>query len=161
MKEISERVNLIPVISKADTLTDDELVLNKKLINNAIKENNIKIFSFLNSSDALSINNSNYNTICNPENYSDANENLDDEDLQDLRMLQNTIPFSIINGDLINELGCQYRTSKLGQINVEDKNLCDFGLLKNVLFGSHLQEFKDITINKKYETFRVEQLMNQ
>jgi len=46
MKTICTKVNLLPVISKADLLTPEELVLNKKLIQKDINDNAIKLFDF-------------------------------------------------------------------------------------------------------------------
>lgn len=46
LKTIGDLVNVIPIISKSDTLTLEELDLNKKLINASIRENEISIFKF-------------------------------------------------------------------------------------------------------------------
>lgn len=46
MKAIGSRINLIPVIAKADSLTDDELMLNKLLIMKDIAFHDIPIFNF-------------------------------------------------------------------------------------------------------------------
>lgn len=55
LQNISARVNVIPVISKSDTLTDDELRLNKKLIMDNIKLHNINIFRFEDDEEFQSI----------------------------------------------------------------------------------------------------------
>ncbi|CAI8502860.1 unnamed protein product [Hanseniaspora opuntiae] len=59
MKTICTKVNLLPVISKADLLTPDELVLNKKLIQKDIRDNGIKIYDFGDDklTDVMSIDN--------------------------------------------------------------------------------------------------------
>ncbi|CAM9022638.1 unnamed protein product [Wickerhamomyces anomalus] len=46
MKNLSTRVNVIPVISKSDTLTEDELSLNKALILQDIRANGISVYDF-------------------------------------------------------------------------------------------------------------------
>jgi len=44
MKQLSERVNLIPIIAKSDTLTKIEVANYKKKINEAIKHHKIQVF---------------------------------------------------------------------------------------------------------------------
>ena len=47
MKRLHDRVNIIPVIAKADTLTSDELRLFKKSIMQDILNEKIKFMNFL------------------------------------------------------------------------------------------------------------------
>lgn len=127
LQNISARVNVIPVISKSDTLTEDELRLNKKLIMDNIKLYNINIFRF--------------------------------EDDEEFQSIQDKLPFSIISSNIIQN-GNHIRNYPWGLLVIEE-SVCDFTLFKNILFGSHLQEFKDQTINLKYENYRWEQLSNK
>jgi len=127
LQSISARVNVIPIISKCDSLTENELLLNKKLIMENIKFHNINIFSF--------------------------------EDDEEFQSLQDRLPFSIISSNVVQN-GNHIRNYPWGLLVIEESN-CDFNLLKNILFGSHLQEFKDQTINVKYENYRWELLSNQ
>lgn len=127
LQNISARVNVIPVISKSDTLTEDELRLNKKLIMDNIKLHNINIFRF--------------------------------EDDEEFQSIQDKLPFSIISSNIIQN-GNHIRNYPWGLLVIEE-SVCDFTLFKNILFGSHLQEFKDQTINLKYENYRWEQLSNK
>ncbi|CUM51798.1 unnamed protein product [Debaryomyces tyrocola] len=127
LQNISTRVNVIPVISKSDTLTEDELRLNKKLIMDNIKSHNISIFRF--------------------------------EDDEEFQSIQDKLPFSIISSNIVQN-GNHIRNYPWGLLVIEESD-CDFTLFKNILFGSHLQEFKDQTINFKYENYRWEQLSSQ
>lgn len=133
MKAVSERINLIPVIAKNDSLTIDELKLNKELITNDIKRNKINIYNL------------------HSHGFSE------EEDIF-LNYLQSKLPFSVISSKLTDENGNFIRKNASGIIQIEDEKVCDIKLLRTVLFGSHLQEFKDVTVNEKYESFRVEQL---
>lgn len=47
MKELNEKINLIPVIGKSDCLTNEELINFKKIIKNQLIENNIEIGKFI------------------------------------------------------------------------------------------------------------------
>ncbi|KAK6457005.1 Septin-type guanine nucleotide-binding (G) domain-containing protein [Scheffersomyces xylosifermentans] len=139
MKKIGERINLIPVIGKADTLTEGEYILNKELISSSIKENNIPVFNFLEFLDDLEVSDD------------------DIEEVTYLRILQASLPFGIIASNF--RQGENFvRRVPWGLINIEDENNSDLKLLRSVLFGSHIQEFKDLTINLKYEKYRVEKL---
>ncbi len=53
MKRLHDRVNIIPVIAKADTLTSDELPLFKKSIMQDIINEKLKLYEFpdLNNND--------------------------------------------------------------------------------------------------------------
>lgn len=46
----------------------------------------------------------------------------------------------------------------MGIISIDDDKISDLKVLKNVLFGSHLQEFKDTTQNLLYENYCSEKL---
>lgn len=53
MKEISQRVNLIPVISRSDTLNKQELINFKLIVNNTLKAYNIKVCQFISDNYVL------------------------------------------------------------------------------------------------------------
>ena len=42
-----------------------------------------------------------------------------------------------------------------GSIQIEDKNICDFKILKNIIFETHLQNLKDVTVEKIYENLEL------
>lgn len=46
MKKLHDRVNLIPVIAKADTMTPDEIKQFKANVLNVINENKLQIYEF-------------------------------------------------------------------------------------------------------------------
>ncbi|KAH3674963.1 hypothetical protein WICPIJ_009408 [Wickerhamomyces pijperi] len=138
MKELSTRVNVIPVISKADSLTSEELILNKALILQDIKSNNIKVYDF-------------------------AVDETDFETIDEFNFLKQNLPFAVsgsyekktINGNV-----CHVREYPWGTFKVEDVEHNDFTHLRNVLFGSHLQELKESTGSKIYEFYRRSKLVN-
>lgn len=140
MKAIGQRVNLIPVIAKADSLTDDELYLNKTIIRKSLRDNGIQVYDFVGQ---------------------DIDHYSDDEESSYLQLLQETYPFSIISCGATNEDGGRYRVTPWGTINIQDHDICNFTLLKNVLLGSHIEEFKVQTIRNHYEAYRLEQLLEK
>lgn len=134
MKNLSTRVNVIPVISKSDTLTEDELSLNKALILQDIRANGISVYDF-----SLDID--------------DDSESVDEQ-----MFLKNGFPFAVSGSyETIvddNDDISHIREYPWGTFRVEDLNHSDFNYLKNVLFGSHLQELKESTHSVLYENFR-------
>ncbi|KAH3672819.1 hypothetical protein WICMUC_004041 [Wickerhamomyces mucosus] len=136
MKRLSKFVNILPIISKADSFTIDELTNFKKNILIDINKYNVPIFEF------------------------NFDEDEDDENIiQETKFLQNLQPFAIISSKEKLEIEGQLkfvRSYPWGYIDIEEQS--DFIKLKNVLFGSHLQEFKDLTTNFLYENYRSEKL---
>ena len=137
MKRVSRYTNVLPIISKADSLTREELSNFKKNILEDIQRYNVPVFKFEVDPDE-----DDYETI---------------EENDTLSRLQ---PFAIICSDIKNvDTGYYYREYPWGTIeNVNDSKVSDLLILKNVLFGSHLQEFKDTTQNLLYENYRSEKL---
>ncbi|MEQ2202055.1 Septin-7 [Xenoophorus captivus] len=85
MKRLHDKVNVIPLIAKADTLTPEECQLFKKQIMKEIQEHKIKIYEFPDTEDDEDnklirkikvINNSLFSShlkldlrLCNPSHY--------------------------------------------------------------------------------------------
>lgn len=139
MKQLGNLANIIPIICKADSLTPDELKLNKKLILNDINKYNLPIFNF----------------------PMDENE-VTQEDYETNIYLRGIIPFSIISSNDVftNDDGQIIRGRKYpwGVIDVEDSNVSDFVILRNTLLISHLHDFKEFTHEILYERYRTEAL---
>ncbi|KAH3685650.1 hypothetical protein WICPIJ_003397 [Wickerhamomyces pijperi] len=136
MKRLSKFVNVLPVIGKADSFTASELAAFKKNIIADIEKYSVPVFEF---------------------NYDEEED--DDDTIEENIMLQKLQPFAVISskekktidGDL------KYvRSYPWGDIVIDDAS--DFLRLKNVLFGSHLQDFKDLTTNFLYENYRSDKL---
>lgn len=145
MKNIGERCNILPILCKSDTLTENELKLNKRLITEDIKYHNIPIFDFVSN-----------------------NSNVDDEDeeYEYNEYLNGLLPFSVIGSNDIYQVnneevrGRKYEHFREGNIilDIEDATKSDFVTLRNVLFISHLNDFKEYTHEILYEKYRTETL---
>lgn len=70
MKKIDQRVNIIPVISKADTIAKNELVKFKQKIMQDLIANQIKIYQFPIDDDTVVEINAGMNVIFKNELYS-------------------------------------------------------------------------------------------
>lgn len=136
MKRLCDKVNIIPVIAKADTLTPDECNLFKKQILNEIAQNKIKIYEF---PDTLE----------------------DDEEHKLNKSLRERVPFAVVGSNAVIEAdGKKIRGRKYpwGIAEVENLEHCDFIALRNMVIRTHLQDLKDVTNNVHYENYRCRKL---
>ncbi|XP_005178859.1 protein peanut-like [Musca domestica] len=138
MQSLSDKVNLVPVIAKADTLTPDEVHLFKKQILNEIAQHKIKIYDF-------------------PSTLEDAAE--ESKTTQNLRT---RVPFAVVGANTIVELAdgkkVRGRRYPWGLVEVENLSHCDFIALRNMVIRTHLQDLKDVTNNVHYENYRCRKL---
>ena len=138
MKRLSHRVNIIPVIGKADSLTPDELAESKKLVMEDVKHYRIPVYNF---------------------SY-DLEE--DDEDtIEGNAELRRLMPFAIIGSEDIFEIGgrkVRARQYPWGFVEVDNPRHSDFLAVRSALLHSHLADLKDITHDMLYENYRTEML---
>lgn len=135
MKKLSTRANLIPVISKADTLTSQELYDFKVRIRQVIEAQEIRIFT-------------------PPLDDSDN----DSAAMEHSRQLIESMPFAIIgseqkfdNGSGTLVVGRKY---PWGLVEVENDNHCDFRKLRSLLLRTNLLDLILTTEELHYETYR-------
>ncbi|CCC68366.1 hypothetical protein NCAS_0B02820 [Naumovozyma castellii] len=152
LQSLNGLVNLIPVIGKADLLAEEELYLNKFLILKDIRENDIEIFDFQDDKIEESL------FLAENEEESTAQKPFGTKSIAEM------VPFSIIcseteKRDDNNEL-YHTRNYPWGQVIIENKKVSEFIILKSIILGSHLQDFRDSTNNILYEGFRTKKLLN-
>lgn len=144
MKQLGEYVNLLPCISKTDSLTLEELKLNKKLITEDIEHYKLPIFDFNND-------------------YFSYDESLDDETVELNKYLQKTIPFALMGSNTtIKDTATgeikRVRKYPWGIVDIFDNDVSDVSILKNTLLITHLNELKDFTHEVLYENYRTKTL---
>lgn len=143
MKLMAPKVNVIPVIAKADSLTPEELTENKRLIMEDIENYHIPIYQFPTESDL------------------DEDDEEDATDPQSGPSLGSLVPFSVIGGSqTITVKGRSFLARKYpwGYIDVEDQKACDFVILRDVLLYTHVEDLKETTHDYLYETYRTDKL---
>ncbi|AJR71868.1 Cdc11p [Saccharomyces cerevisiae YJM1450] len=143
IRQLGSLVNIIPVISKSDSLTRDELKLNKKLIMEDIDRWNLPIYNFPFDEDEIS-----------------------DEDYETNMYLRTLLPFAIIGSNEVYEMGGDVGTIRgrkypWGILDVEDSSISDFVILRNALLISHLHDLKNYTHEILYERYRTEALSGE
>lgn len=133
MKRLHDKVNIIPVISKADAMTPEEIKSFKAIINQQIAENLIHVYNF---------------------------PDLDGE--LDGRKLRSKLPFAVIGSNYVMEgpggKRVRARQYPWGFAEIENTEHCDFSTLRKMLLQSHMQDLVDTTANQHYEMYRQRKL---
>ena len=134
MKVLHEKVNLIPIIAKADSFSHDELVRYKQQLLDDIRIHSIKIYDFTNN-----------NAVIN-----DHDVTINDKFCENM-------PFGVVGSSHIVEADGRIihgRKYPWGIVDINNSEHCDFLLLKDVLIKFHMQNMKDLIHTKLYENFR-------
>lgn len=138
MKALHDKVNIVPVIAKADTLTRKEVQQLKQRILREIEENKIQIYQF-------------------PE----ADEEDDDEFIAVNKELKSSVPFAVVGSNTVYEVNGKKVRGRIypwGVVDIENSVHCDFTMLRNMLIRTHMQDLKDVTQDIHYENFRAKKL---
>jgi cell division control protein 11 len=134
MRRLSPRVNVIPVIGKADSLTPSELQAFKRRIMQDIEHYAIPVYNF----------------------PYDVEED-DDETIQDNSELRAMMPFALVgmseeiemDGELV-----RARRYPWGTVEIDNPKHSDFGRLRSALLNTHLTDLKEVTHDFLYENYR-------
>ncbi|KAJ3014256.1 UNVERIFIED_CONTAM: hypothetical protein HDU68_000364, partial [Siphonaria sp. JEL0065] len=138
MKRLAGRVNLIPVVAKSDTMTEEELKNFKVRILEDIATHKINIYS--------------------PPTY----DNDDPETIQENKEIVSRIPFAVVGADRDIDVGAgrkiRGRKYPWGIIEVDNEEHCDFVKLRQMLIRTHMEELKEFTNEVLYESYRTAKL---
>ncbi|KAL7629491.1 Cell division control protein 3 [Parahypoxylon ruwenzoriense] len=138
MRRLHTKVNLIPVIAKSDTLTDEEIAGFKSRILADIKYHGIQIFE-------------------GPRYELD-----DEETIAENNEIMSKVPFAVVgaNNEITNADGRKVRGRRYpwGVIEVDNEEHCDFVKLRQMLIRTHMEELKEHTNNVLYENYRTDKL---
>uniref|UniRef100_A0A9J7WZC8 Septin 4a n=1 Tax=Cyprinus carpio carpio TaxID=630221 RepID=A0A9J7WZC8_CYPCA len=140
MKMLHEKVNIVPVLAKADSLTPLEIRKMKMKIREEIERFDINIYQF-------------------PECDSDEDEEfkLQHQELKD------SVPFTVIGSNVqVESQGSRFRGRQYpwGVVEVENPVHSDFLKLRNMLVRTHMQDLKDVTREMHYENYRAQCIQN-
>ncbi|KAK0406588.1 hypothetical protein QR680_018672 [Steinernema hermaphroditum] len=135
MRELSKRVNVIPVIAKADTACKDELVRFKRKILDELRGHNIQIYQFPTDDDTVR----------------QANQELN-----------KLIPYAIVGSTdfVTKDNGKSVRARKYpwGIVEVENEEHCDFVKLREAVLRINVDSLRERTHNVLYEAYRRDRL---
>ncbi|WWC86299.1 uncharacterized protein L201_001172 [Kwoniella dendrophila CBS 6074] len=137
MKRLGTRVNLIPVIAKADTMVPEDLLNFKTVIREVVAAQGIKI-------------------------YTPPIDTDDDAVAEYARSMQAVMPFSIIGStqDVTTPDGrvVKGREYLWGVAEVENEDHCDFKKLRSLLIRSYMLDLITSTEENHYEAYRLTQM---
>lgn len=137
MKRLGSRVNLIPVIAKADTLGPQALAIFKQRIREVVEVQGIRV-------------------------YSPPIEPDDEASAEHAKSLMSAMPFSIIGStdDVKTRDGrtVKGRDYVWGVAEVENEEHCDFKKLRSLLIRTHMMDLITTTEEGHYEAYRQTQM---
>ncbi|CAL2028509.1 hypothetical protein CAEBREN_06046 [Caenorhabditis brenneri] len=136
MKHLHGRVNIVPVIAKADCLTRDELRRFKAQIVKDAEAAEIKLYKFPELEDPST-------------------------DKVTVEKLRKALPFAIIGSNSLKEKDgkrIRYREYPWGTVEVENMEHNDFLTLRDMIIRTNLIDMVDVTRNVHYENFRFRQM---
>ncbi|TPX37616.1 hypothetical protein SmJEL517_g00756 [Synchytrium microbalum] len=137
MKRLCTRVNLIPVIAKSDTLTEEEVKAFKARILEDLAFHKIETWT--------------------PPMY----DNDDNDTVQENKEIKSRIPFAVVGSEKEYDVaGRKVRGRKYpwGIIEVDNEDHCDFVKLRQMLVRTHMEELREFTDEMLYENYRSEKL---
>nr|XP_023824718.1 septin-5-like isoform X1 [Salvelinus alpinus] len=140
MRALHEKVNIVPVLAKADSLTPTEVRRKKMKIREEMEKFGINIYQF-----------------------PDCDFDEDEEFKQQEQLLKDSIPFAVIGSNIqVESKGRKFRGRLYpwGVVEVEDPAHSDFLLLRNMLVKTHMQDLKDVTRETHYENYRAQCIQN-
>ncbi|XP_065579651.1 septin-2-like isoform X2 [Artemia franciscana] len=130
MKKLDSKVNIIPIIAKADTISKPELEKFKAKIMNELVSNGVRIYRFP----------------------------TDDETVADVNSsMNNLVPFAVCGSTDFVRVGnkmMRARQYPWGTVQVENEAHCDFNKLREMLVRTNMEDLRETTHIKHYEVYR-------
>ncbi|XP_045205529.1 septin-11-like isoform X2 [Mercenaria mercenaria] len=130
MKKLDSKVNIIPIIAKADTITKAELQKFKAKIMSELQSNGVQIYHFP----------------------------TDDQTVADTNNAMNGhLPFAVVGSSDEVKIGnkmVKARQYPWGTVQVENENHCDFVKLREMLIRTNMEDLRETTHSKHFELYR-------
>ncbi|ROL48891.1 Septin-8 [Anabarilius grahami] len=130
MKKLDSKVNIIPVIAKADTISKSELHKFKIKIMSELVSNGVQIYQFP----------------------------IDDETVAKINTAMNGhLPFAVVGSTEEVNIGnkmVKARQYPWGVVQVENENHCDFVKLREMLICVNMEDLREQTHTRHYELYR-------
>ena len=135
MKSLHHKVNIVPLIAKADTLTPLEISRKKGLIMNDINKEQIRIYQL-----------------------PDVDDDEDQTYKSQLETLKSAVPFAVVGSTETYEVAGKKVRGRLypwGIVEIENPKHSEFNLLRNMLIV-HMQDLQEVTHDLHYENYRAQ-----
>lgn len=158
MRRLHTKVNLIPIIAKADTLTDEEIADFKA----RVRPMSISVAipsSFIRVQILADIAHHNIHIFQAP-----TYENEDEETIAEAEEIASKIPFAVVGSDKVVQTAdgreVRGRAYPWGVIEVDNEEHCDFVKLRQMLVRTYMEELREYTNDVLYENWRTEKLLS-
>ncbi|XP_043837400.1 septin-8 isoform X2 [Dromiciops gliroides] len=130
MKKLDSKVNIIPIIAKADTISKSELHKFKNKIMSELDKNGVQIYQFP----------------------------TDDEAVAEINAVMNAhLPFAVVGSTDEVKVGnklVRARQYPWGIVQVENESHCDFVKLREMLIRVNMEDLREQTHSRHYELYR-------
>lgn len=134
MKALENKVPIIPLIAKADTISKSELTKFKQRILNELLQKNVNFYQF----------------PTDPSQY-------DTKTIAENSALNQQMPFAVVGSIEEHQIGnktMRARKYPWGTVQVENESHCEFVHLRNAVLRSNLEDLRETTHLVHYERFR-------
>ncbi|XP_061394896.1 septin-2 [Musca vetustissima] len=134
MKKLDSKVNIIPIIAKADTISKAELQRFKSKIMQELANNGVHIYQF----------------PTDDETVAETNQAMNDH-----------VPFAVVGSTEFIKVGnklIRARQYPWGTVQVENETHCDFVKLREMLIRTNMEDMREKTHTKHYELYRQKRL---
>ncbi|KAK3084955.1 hypothetical protein FSP39_022047 [Pinctada imbricata] len=141
MKQLHNKVNIVPLIAKSDILTPKEVKRLKTKVLEEVQNHGINIYQF-------------------PECDSDEDDEFKEQD----KALKSAVPFAVVGSNTVVEVAGKKIRGRMypwGIVEVDNPKHCDFVKLRQMLIGTHMQDLKDLTSDIHYENYRAEHIAKE
>ncbi|GAB6020473.1 Septin-6 [Chamberlinius hualienensis] len=130
MKKLDSKVNIIPIIAKADTISKSELQKFKIKIMSELVSNGVQIYQF----------------PTDDETVAEANSSMNSH-----------LPFAVVGSTEFTRVGnkmVRARHYPWGTVQVENEAHCDFVKLREMLIRTNMEDMREQTHTRHYELYR-------
>ena len=139
LAHLHDRVNVIPVIAKSDTMSEEEIAVFKQRIMRDLAHHGIQTVSL------------------------SPHEQDDEETVAELQEIQSKIPFAIVGSNSLVTTAdgrrVRGRSYPWGVIEIDNETHSDFVKLRQMLIRTYMEDLKEKT-NVIYEKYRTEKLLS-
>jgi len=158
MRRLHTKVNLIPIIAKADTLTDVEVLQFKQRVRGGFVFLHLSHYQFF----AQVLSDIAYHNI--QIFQAPTYENEDEETIAEAEEIAGKIPFAVVGSDSFIETAdgrtVRGRAYPWGIVEVDNEEHCDFVKLRQMLVRTYMEELREYTNDVLYENWRTEKLLS-
>ncbi|KAJ3521478.1 hypothetical protein NMY22_g12299 [Coprinellus aureogranulatus] len=155
MRRLHTKVNLIPIIAKADTLTDEEVAEFKQ---------RVRPFTFFRITGVATSDSVGGTLMTDSFPLAPTYDNEDEETLAEAEEIASKIPFAVVGSDkaVVAPDGREVRGRAYpwGVVEVDNEDHCDFVKLRQMLVRTYMEELREYTNDVLYENWRTEKLLS-